>query len=249
VSRRKNIVIAGASFRAWGRPWRGHSPGSVATWPLCARRTDRLESLRAELQTAHSGVIVETRELDVNDHDQVFKVFGEFREVLGSIDRVVVNAGVSSGQPVGTGGFAGNLRIIDTNLSAALAQCESAVEIFRRQQAGHLVVVSSMSAMRGLAGMTAYAASKAGAASLAEGIRADLLSTPIKVTTLFPGFIQSEMSGDRRPPMMVPTEKGVRSMVKAIEAERAEAIVPAWPWIPVGFAMRNLPLKAVVKLS
>ena len=49
---------------------------------LCARRTDRMESLRAELQTAHSGVIVETRELDVNDHDQVFKVFGEFRKVL-----------------------------------------------------------------------------------------------------------------------------------------------------------------------
>ncbi|URN13844.1 hypothetical protein LUW77_28145 [Streptomyces radiopugnans] len=47
------------------------------------------------------------------------------------------------------------------------------------------------------------------------------------------------MSGSAgRTPLMVSTEKGVRAMVKAIEAERAQAKVPAWPWVPMGFAMR-----------
>jgi short-subunit dehydrogenase len=81
VSLRKNIVITGASS-GLGEAMARAFAGLGRNVALCARRTDQLESLRAELQTAHSGVIVETRELDVNDHDQVFKVFGEFREVL-----------------------------------------------------------------------------------------------------------------------------------------------------------------------
>ena len=49
---------------------------------LCARRTDNLEALRAEIAAAHPGVRVEVRALDVNDHDAVFGVFGEFRDRL-----------------------------------------------------------------------------------------------------------------------------------------------------------------------
>ena len=143
------------------------------------------------------------------------------------------------------------MQTAQTNFIAALAQCEAAVEVFRRQDAGHLVVVSSMSAMRGLPrNLTTYAASKAGVAALANGIRADLLRTPIKVTTLYPGYIASELSSrSAKAPLTVSTDKGVRAMVKAIEAERAEAKVPAWPWVPVGFAMRHLPLRVVAKMG
>ncbi len=97
---------------------------------------------------------------------------------------------------------------------------------------------------------TAYAASKAGAATLAEGIRADTLRTPIAVTTLFPGFIASDMTAaSGRAPLQVSTEKGVRSMVRAIEREVASAKVPAWPWIPIGAALRWLPLRVVAAIS
>jgi short-subunit dehydrogenase len=98
--------------------------------------------------------------------------------------------------------------------------------------------------------LTTYAASKAGVAALAEGIRADLLRTPIRVTTLYPGYIVSEMSSrSGRTPLMVSTEKGVRAMVRAGEAERAEAKAPAWPWVPLGFAIRHLPLRLVTRMS
>ncbi len=191
------------------------------------------------------------RALDVNDHDAVFEVFRAFRSDLGRLDRVIVNAGLGKGQPIGTGRFDANLHTARTNFTAALAQCEAAVEIFRDQMAGHLVVVSSMSALRGLPrNLTTYAASKAGVAALAEGIRAELLRTPIKVTTLFPGYIASEMSSrSGRTPLMVSTAKGVRAMVRAIESERAQAKVPAWPWVPLGFAMRRLPLSLVARMS
>ena len=63
------------------------------------------------------------------------------------------------------------------------------------QNAGHLVMISSISAMRGMPGnITTYAATKAGVAHLAEGVRADVMGTPIKVTVLYPGYIVSEMT-------------------------------------------------------
>jgi short-subunit dehydrogenase len=162
---------------------------------LTARRVDRLEALRAELTTQHPGIRVAVRELDVNDHDAVFRVFAACRDELGGLDRVIVNAGLGKGARVGTGSFEANRQTAMTNFVAALAQCEAAMEIFYASNAGHLVVVSSVSAFRGMPGsMTTYAATKAGVATLAEGIRSDCLRTPIAVTTVFPGYIRSEMN-------------------------------------------------------
>ena len=87
--------------------------------------------------------------------------------------------------------------------------------------------------------------------AMAEGIRADVLGSPIRVSTIYPGYIRSEMN-DRvagRTPLMVGTEKGVRAIVRAIERERATAAVPPWPWVPLGFLMRHAPLGLVRRLS
>jgi short-subunit dehydrogenase len=112
-------------------------------------------------------------------------------------------------------------------------------------------MVSSMSAMRGMPrALTTYAATKAGVAALAEGIRADLMRTPIRVTTLFPGFIRSEINEKvKNTPFMVDTETGCRALVRAIEREPAKACVPFWPWTPMGFLMRHLPLSWVARMG
>jgi hypothetical protein len=218
---------------------------------LCARRLDRLEELRDELLAANPTCEVVVRALDVNDHDMVFAVFGELADALGGLDRVIVNAGIGKGAPVGTGRFDANRETVLTNLVAALAQCEAAMRIFRTSGAGHLVVISSMSAMRGLPrATTAYSASKAGLATLAEGIRAEMLGSKIVVSTLYPGYIRSEMSArSSRTPLMTDTVSGVRAMVRAIEREPATAEVPPWPWKPLGFVLRHAPLRAVRKFA
>ncbi|MGH3716274.1 MAG: SDR family oxidoreductase [Micromonosporaceae bacterium] len=246
---RKNILITGASsglgegmarlFAARGR-----------NLALCARRTDRLEALASELTAAYPEITVSVKALDVNDHDAVFKVFGAFAEEFGSIDRVIVNAGLGKGKPLGTGYFYANKQTAETNFIGALAQCEAAMEIFRKQNAGHLVMVASVSAYRGMPkNINTYAATKAGVASLAEGLRSELLGKPIEVTTLFPGYIRSEMNERvENAPYMVDTETGCRAMVDAIERESAGATVPWWPWAPIGVLMRNLPLSWVRKL-
>ncbi len=216
---------------------------------LCARRLERLDELRAEIVAAHPDRRVEVRALDVNDHDQVFEVFRGFAADLGHLDRVVVNAGLGKGAPLGTGRFDANLETAMTNFVGALAQTEAAMEVFRAQEAGHLVMVSSMSAMRGLPkAMTTYAATKAGVAHLAEGIRTELSGRPlgrtVKVTVLYPGFITSEMNDGvgGNPPMIVSTEKGVKAMVSAIEREVGDACVPPLPWSLLAPVMRHAPL-------
>lgn len=247
---RKNILISGASS-GLGAEMARQFAAKGRNLALCARRADRLDVLRDELVKANPGIRVATQRLDVNDHDAVFAAFALLRDELGGLDRVIVNAGLGKGARIGTGRFDANRHTAMTNFVGALAQCEAAMSIFREANAGHLVVVSSVSAMRGLPGpITVYAATKAGVASLAEGIRSDLGRSPIKVTTLFPGYIRSEMNERiaHRLRFITDTEPGVRAMVAAIEREAARAIVPAWPWRVVAPAIRHLPLGAVRKL-
>jgi short-subunit dehydrogenase len=240
---RKSILITGASSGLGAQMARLFASRG-RNLALCARRTERLRALKVELEAKH-GVRVEVRDLDVNDHRAVFEVFDDFARTLGRIDRFIVNAGVGRGQPVGTGRFDSNLSTIQTNFVGGVAQCEAAVGLLRQQGDGHLVVISSMSAMRGLPKhLTVYAATKAGIAHLAEGIRADLAGTRIVVSTIFPGYIRTEINERaKKLPFEVDEVTGAKALVQAIEREPATAWVPAWPWAVVGHVMRVLPAR------
>lgn len=252
VGKNKTVLITGASS--------GLGEGMARLFAklgynlaICARRTDRLESLQSELVAAYPNIRVEYRALDVSDYDAVFKVFDAFAADFGTIDRVIVNAGIGDSRRIGKGRFDTNRRTVEINFISALAQCEAAMNIFRAQNSGHLVAMSSMSAMRGLPKhLTAYGASKAGLAHLAEGIRADMLLTklPIKVSTIYPGYIRTEINTNAKPlPFEVDTDTGTKAIVAAIEAGVEEACVPSLPWSIVGQAMKRLPLQVMSRLS
>ncbi len=247
---RENILITGASA-GLGMGMARHFAALGRNLALCARRTDRLADLTAELNYAHPGIRVATYSLDVTDHDAVFQVFRDARAELGSLDRVVVNAGRSKGNPLGTGAFENNKDLVATNFVAALAQVEAAMEIFRAQRRGHLVVMSSFAAVRGFpSGLASYSASKSAVALLAEGVRFETARQPIEVTTIFPGYIRSEMNAHRGDaPFIVDNDRGCRLLVRAIEREPAEAFVPAWPWTALGFALRHLPAGLAMRLQ
>ena len=247
---RKNILITGASS-GLGRGMARKFAALGRNLALCARRSERLEELKQELSSAHPEIRVVVRPLDVMNYDAVFEVFRAFADDLGSLDRIIVNAGIGKGQPIGTGYFWANRQTAETNFVAALAQCEAAVEIFRKQNAGHLVTIASMSALRGMRkNLTTYAATKAGLAALSEGIRADLMGTPIKVSTIFPGFIRSELNAKvKNTPFIVDEEAGCKALVAAIEREKTEAYVPGWPWAPIAFFMKRVPLSIVARLT
>ncbi|HEY2300059.1 MAG TPA: SDR family oxidoreductase [Jatrophihabitans sp.] len=248
---RQRILITGASA-GLGAEMARQFAADGRDLALCARRVDRLETLRDELTAANPSITVAIRPLDVNDNDAVFTVFHQLADELGGLDRVIVNAGLGKGAKLGTGKFYANRETAMTNFVAALAQCEAALEIFRPAGAGHLVVISSMSAVRGLPGALAtYSASKAAIATLADGLRVEFRSSPITVTTLYPGYIRSEMSSraEQSTPLMSSTEHGVRSMVAAIEREVSASAVPPWPWKPLGVLLRHAPASLVRRFA
>lgn len=245
----KTILITGASSGIGAGMAREFAQRGY-NLAVCARRLERLETLKQELESKY-GVKVSCKVLDVTNYDHVFQVFREFRQEFGTIDRVIVNAGVGDGRRIGNGKFEINRATVETNFISALAQSEAAVEIFREQKFGHLVMISSMSAIRGMPKhLTAYGASKAAVAHLAEGIRAELIDTDIKVSTIFPGYIRTEINeGAKKLPFEVDEKTGSHLLAKAIEKEPVKAYVPQWPWLPLGLAMKVLPLKIVNKLG
>ncbi|WP_417664683.1 SDR family oxidoreductase [Pseudidiomarina donghaiensis] len=249
---RKTILITGASS-GLGEGMAREFAKQGRNLALCARRTERLDALKQELEQKYPSIKVSVKALDVNQHDDVFEVFKAFKEEFGSIDRVIVNAGMGKGASLGTGYFYANVQTAQTNFVAALAQCEAALEIFREQNSGHLVTISSISALRGMPrAMTVYAATKAGLLALTEGIRADLIKSrsPIKVSAILPGYIRSEINEKvKNTPFMIDTETGGRKLVQAIEKEPVQAFVPGWPWALIGFLMKRLPLRWVMKLG
>ncbi|GLS84477.1 SDR family oxidoreductase [Paraferrimonas haliotis] len=246
----KTILITGASS-GLGEEMARQFAQKGYQLALCARRVERLQALKQELEQAYPSVKVSIKALDVNEDDQVSEVFEAFADEFGTLNKIIVNAGMGKGARLGTGKYYANKQTAMTNFVAALCQCEAALAIFRRQQHGQLVCVSSVSAVRGFGGtMSVYAATKAGFSALAEGIRMDLAKTPIRVTLLHPGYIDSEISEmSNRRPFSVSTQQGVKHMVAAIEANKKRAFVPAWPWLPVAWILRWLPASLIAKMT
>ena len=247
---RKNILITGASS-GLGHGMAVEFAKQGCNLALCARRVERLEELKAQLEGINPNIKVFIRSLDVNDHDEVFSVFKAFRDDMGTLDRVIVNAGMGKGASIGTGYFHANKQTAVTNFVSAVAQCEAAMDIFREQNAGHLVTICSISAVRGFRrAMTVYAATKAAITSLSEGIRIDVRNTPIKVTCIHPGFIRSEINDKvEKVPFIVDTETGCKAMVKAINKEKANSYVPTWPWAWLHWILRIAPQSWIAKMS
>ncbi|MDN4501614.1 SDR family oxidoreductase [Alteromonadaceae bacterium BrNp21-10] len=247
---RKNILITGASS-GLGREMARQFAAKGRNLALCARRLDNLQTLKQELTQDFPNITVSIKSLDVNEHDEVFRVFNEFATEFGQLDRIIINAGMGKGASIGTGYFEANKQTAMTNFVAALAQCEAAMTIFRQQNSGHLATISSFSALRGFRrALTVYAATKAGLSTLSEGIRVDVLGTPIKVTTIHPGFIRSEINEKvKKVPFIVDTKMGCRAIIKAVESEKANAYVPKWPWAWMYYAIKIMPLSWLAKMS
>ncbi|BCO55697.1 MULTISPECIES: SDR family oxidoreductase [Mycobacterium avium complex (MAC)] len=239
---RQKILITGASSGLGAGMARAFA-AKGRDLALCARRTDRLEELKAELAQKYPGVTIAVAALDVNDHEAVPKVFAELSDELGGIDRIIVNAGIGKGAKLGSGKLWANKATLETNLVAALVQIETALEMFNKNGSGHLVLISSVLGNKGVPGVkAAYAASKAGLSSLGESLRAEYAKGPVKVSVIEPGYIESEMTAKSNSTMlMVDNETGVNALVAAMEREPGRAAVPWWPWAPLVQLMRVLP--------
>jgi 3-oxoacyl-[acyl-carrier protein] reductase len=137
------------------------------------------------------------RELDVTDENAVRDFFRDHPAEL-----LVCNAGVARDAPLARLGEAAWDEVMAVNLRGAAACAAAAARGMLRARRGHLVFISSFSALHPPGGQAAYAAAKAGLLGLAKSLARELGPAGIRVNTILPGFLDTPMtaglSGERR---------------------------------------------------
>jgi len=222
---------------------RGHSLA------LLARRVEALADLKARIAVASPGATVEIAALDVTDLDAVAPAIEAMAAKLGGLDVVVANAGIGDGGgKIGTGGFARDAKVIQTNVLGAMATLDAGIAHFRQQGHGQAVAIASVAAARGLPGAGSYSASKAAIAVYADSARAELHGTKITITTLFPGYIDTAINRRMKSrPFVIPVEEGGEQIARLIERRVQTAAVPWFPWAMAMRAMAAMPTAAIAR--
>jgi len=237
----KTVLITGASSGI-GASLAREFAGRGCQLALCARNRDKLEALAEEITSEHPGCGIEVRQLDVTDVTAVSDCIEELAGALNGLDVVIANAGIGGGGRIGSGHFQEDQAIIQTNVIGAMATIDAAMALFQRQSSGHIVAISSVAASRGLPRAGAYAASKAALATYMEALEIEVYHTPIRTTTLFPGYIDTPINQMLKSrPFLIDVEKGARIMVDLIERQVTRSTVPVYPWNLIGRLLKLAP--------
>ncbi len=161
---------------------------------LCARRSDRLEALRKEAEIAGAAA-VHTFALDVRDRSAVEAAINALPEQWRSIDILVNNAGLSRGLSKLPDDDPENWEeMIDTNVKGLLYVTRSVVPGMVGRGRGHIISLGSTAGHQTYANGAVYCATKAAERVISEGLKIDLIGTPVRVTSIDPGMVETEFS-------------------------------------------------------
>ena len=217
------VFLTGASSGI-GEALARHYAAGGATLGLLARRGDLLDSLKASLTAPCAAY-----PCDVRDLAAVTGAASDFISRFGVPDLVIGNAGVSFGTLTEHAEDAAVFReILDINVMGLVNTFHPFVRPMRERGSGTLAGIASVAGFRGLPGATAYSASKAAAIRYLEGLRVELRSSGVQVTTLCPGYIATPMTSRNRYPMpfILQADDAARRFARAIASGTSYAVIP-----------------------
>jgi clavulanate-9-aldehyde reducatase len=191
---------------------------------LGARRTDRLDALAGRMGTRSL-----VRELDVTEERQAASFVREAHEELGGLHILVNNAGVMLLGPVAGADTGEWRRMIEVNLLGLLYCTHAALPLIGQSGGGDIVNVSSVAGRRADAGAAVYNMTKFGVHAFSEALRQEALHANIRVTTVAPGFVETELQGHNRNPVVQSAMARTREQIGAVlrPEDIADAIVHA----------------------
>ena len=166
-----------------------------ASVALVARRADKLEAFRAELEK--SGAKAVAIEADVNDRAAMMSAFNQAEKAFGTVTILVNNAGIAHG------GRALDMtpeewrKVLATNLDAVFfwAQ-EAARRMLAAKQQGAIVNIASVLGLAVAKGAVAYATAKAGVVQVTKALALELAFKGVRVNAIAPGWFMTEMNDD-----------------------------------------------------
>ncbi|HVG66768.1 MAG TPA: SDR family NAD(P)-dependent oxidoreductase [Gaiellales bacterium] len=210
--------------------------GRGARVAITARRGDRLDAIAGDRMLSVPA--------DVTDLDAMRAAAARVEEELGPIDLAVLNAGTWRQMDV-TAWDTELFRLhVETNLMGMVHGIDAVLPGMRRRRGGVIAGVSSVAGYRGWPSSEAYGSTKAAEINLLESLRIDLLPLGIRVLTVCPGFVRSDLTSQntfRMPFLMEPPDAAAR-IADGIAREKAELVFPL-PMMLLMKATRLVPVR------
>ncbi|MBQ4508633.1 MAG: SDR family oxidoreductase [Paludibacteraceae bacterium] len=161
---------------------------------LTARRADKLHEAAEELKHKFGTEVLELV-FDVRNREEALKAVETLPAEWREIDVQVNNAGLALGlEKEHEGDFADWETMIDTNIKGLLTMTRAIVPMMVKQGKGHIINIGSVAGDAAYANGAVYCATKAAVKVLGDGLRIDLADTPLRVTTIKPGLVETNFS-------------------------------------------------------
>lgn len=190
------ILITGASSGIGAACARVFA-GAGAKLILAARRWSRLQEL-ADALTKEFSIEIHLLQLDVCDRATVESTISTLPPSWSNIDILINNAGLSRGlDKLHEASFQDWEEMIDTNVKGLLYLTRYIVPGMVSRGRGHVVNLGSIAGHQTYPGGNVYCATKAAVRAISEGLKQDLLGTPVRVTSVDPGMVETEFSDVR----------------------------------------------------
>jgi NADP-dependent 3-hydroxy acid dehydrogenase YdfG len=194
---------------------------------LAARTESALQELADEIRLLdREALVVPT---DVTDQEQVDCLVAKTLDRWGQVDILVANAGAYIRSPIRELTVHEMRRSMAVNFYGALYAVLAVQPHMVEQGDGHIVLVSSLDGKKGLPRDAPYVAAKFALAGYAEVLRQELHGSGVRVTTVFPGRVDTPLIDTLEVPRVsakIPAEAVARSIVGAVQRPKPEVIIP-----------------------
>lgn len=187
----KTVLITGASSGI-GAACAKMFANAQANIILVARRADKLQTLAAELSALTS---IYTLTLDVQNNTEVETAINDLPAKWQAIDILINNAGLARGlEKIQEANIKDWEEMIDTNVKGLLYMSRAVLPGMLERESGHIINIGSISGRGIYSGGVVYCATKHAVKAISEGLKIDCHGTPIRITEVAPGLVETDFS-------------------------------------------------------
>ena len=192
---KKTALITGATSGIGAACARRFAHGGYGL-VLTGRNQEKLQEVSLQLQKEGTNVL--TLAFDITNREAAMQAVSQLNDRWSQIDVLINNAGLALGLEKE---YEGNMdewdTMIDTNIKGLLTMTRLVVPKMIERQCGHVINIGSVAGDAAYAGGNVYCATKAAVKALSDGLRIDVAHTPIRVTNIKPGLVETNFSNVR----------------------------------------------------
>ena len=211
------------------------------TLALVSQREEELRALCSEINSAAGKTAAVPYVHDVTQYEEAPRLLRQIVSDLGGLDFAAYVAGVNYPPGLDQYNFENDRKMIDVNVTGAIAWLNPIAEMFQSAGRGQIVGISSVAGDRGRIGNPGYNASKAALSTYLEALRNRLTRRGVNVLTIKPGFVKTQMLAAAQKPMFpITPEKAAEDIHRAMRARKQQIYTP-WFWTWIMLVVRNIP--------